>query len=67
MKRKRYSPEQIIAMLREAEVKIAQGMAVGEVSRQLGIPFSNDNRFVLQSKVFSALLFDNIINYKYSS
>ncbi len=37
MKRKRYSPEQIIAMLREAEVKIAQGMAVGEVSRQLGI------------------------------
>ena len=37
MKRKRYSPEQIIAMLREAEVKIVQGMAVGEVSRQLGI------------------------------
>ena len=37
MKRKRYSPEQIIAMLREAEVKISQGMAVGEVSRQLGI------------------------------
>jgi len=37
MKRKRFSPEQIIAMLREAEVKISQGMAVGEVSRQLGI------------------------------
>ena len=37
MKRKRYSPEQIIAMLREAEVKISQGMAVGEVSRKLGI------------------------------
>ena len=37
MKRKRYSPEQIIAKLREAEVKISQGMAVGEVSRQLGI------------------------------
>ena len=37
MKRKRYSPEQIISMLREAEVKISQGMAVGEVSRQLGI------------------------------
>ena len=37
MKRKRYSPEQIIAMLREAEVKISQGMGVGEVSRQLGI------------------------------
>ena len=37
MKRKRYSPEQIIVMLREAEVRISQGMAVGEVSRQLGI------------------------------
>jgi transposase-like protein len=37
MKRKRYSPEQIIAMLREAEVKIAQGMTAIEVSRQLGI------------------------------
>jgi putative transposase len=37
MKRKRYSPEQIIAMLREAEVKISQGMTVGEVIRQLGI------------------------------
>jgi putative transposase len=37
MKTKRYSPEQIIAILREAEVKLSQGMAVGEVSRQLGI------------------------------
>jgi transposase-like protein len=37
MKRKRYTPEQIIAMLREAEVHIAQGMGIGEVSRQLGI------------------------------
>ena len=37
MKRKRYSPEQIIAILREAEVKLSQGMAVGEASRQLGI------------------------------
>ena len=37
MKRKRYSPEQIIAMLREAEVKISQGMTAIEVSRQLGI------------------------------
>ncbi len=37
MKRKRYSPEQIIAMLREVEVKISQGMPALEVSRQLGI------------------------------
>ncbi len=37
MKGKRYSTEQIIVMLREAEVKIAQGVTVGEMSRQLGI------------------------------
>ena len=37
MKRKRYSPEKIIGMLREAEVALAQGMTVGQVSRQLSI------------------------------
>ena len=37
MSRKRYSPEQIIRMLREAEVAMAQGQAVGQVCRTLGI------------------------------
>ena len=37
MSRKRYSPEKIIGMLREAEVLLAQGMTVGEISRQLSI------------------------------
>ena len=37
MKRKRYSPEKIIGMLREAEVALAQGMTVGQISRQLSI------------------------------
>jgi transposase-like protein len=37
MGRKRYSPEQIIGMLREAEVAIAQGQTVGQVCRSLGI------------------------------
>jgi transposase-like protein len=37
MNRKRYSPEKIIGMLREAEVALAQGMTVGQVCRQLSI------------------------------
>jgi putative transposase len=37
MGRKRYSPEQIIGMLREAEVAMAQGQTVGQVCRFLGI------------------------------
>ncbi|CAB1063268.1 hypothetical protein D1BOALGB6SA_8051 [Olavius sp. associated proteobacterium Delta 1] len=38
MSRKRYSPEKIIGMLREAEGLLAQGMTVGQISRQLSIP-----------------------------
>ena len=37
MSRKRYSPEKIIGMLREAEVALAQGMTVGRICRQLSI------------------------------
>ena len=37
MSRKRFSPEKIIVMLREAEVALAQGMTVGEICRQLSI------------------------------
>jgi putative transposase len=37
MGRKRYRPEQIIRMLREAEVALAQGETVGQVCRTLGI------------------------------
>jgi len=37
MARKRYSTEQIIGMLREAEVKLSQGEAVGVICRGLGI------------------------------
>jgi putative transposase len=36
MKRKRYSVEQIIGKLREAEVLLSQGRTVKEVSRALG-------------------------------
>ena len=37
MARKRYSSEQIISMLREAEVLLNKGSSVIEVSRKLGI------------------------------
>ena len=37
MPRKRFTPEQIIANLREAEVLLSQGKSVGEVCRQLNV------------------------------
>ena len=37
MSGKRFSPEKIIGMLREAEVSLGQGITVGQVCRQLSI------------------------------
>ena len=37
MPRKRFSVEQIINHLREAEVFLAQGRTVGEVCREIGV------------------------------
>lgn len=37
MPRKRYTPEEIIHKLREAEILLSQGQTVGEVARQLEI------------------------------
>ncbi len=37
MPRKRYTTEQIISMLRGAEIELAQGLKTGEVCRKLGI------------------------------
>jgi len=37
MSRKRYTPEEIISKLREAEVLLSQDKIVSEVARQLGI------------------------------
>jgi hypothetical protein len=34
MSRKRYSPEKVIGMLREAEVALAQGLTICEICRQ---------------------------------
>lgn len=37
MKKKGFTPEQIITMLREAEVLLAQGSTAADVARKLGI------------------------------
>jgi putative transposase len=37
MSRKRYTPEQIIGFLREAEVALSQGDTIGAICRRLGI------------------------------
>ena len=37
MTRKRYTPEQIIGLLREAEVRLSQGEKTGSICRGLGI------------------------------
>ena len=37
MPRKRYTTEQIIRMLREAEVELGQGKTIGETCKKLGI------------------------------
>jgi putative transposase len=37
MSRKRFTPEQIIGTLREAEVALAQGQTVAQVCRSIGI------------------------------
>lgn len=48
MSRKRYSPEQIIGMLHEAEVALSQGQTVGQVCRSLGISEQRYNRWRIE-------------------
>ncbi len=37
MAKKRYTPEQIVAKLRQAEVELAKGQTAGQVCKKLGI------------------------------
>ena len=37
MIRKRFIPEQVIGILREADVKLSQGKSVGQLCREMGI------------------------------
>ena len=45
MARKRFTAEQIILKLREAEVSLAQGKAVGKVCKQMGVTVQTDYRW----------------------
>jgi putative transposase len=45
MSRKRFSPEQIIMKLREAEVLSSQGRSVPEICRQLGVSMNTYYRW----------------------
>jgi hypothetical protein len=37
MRRRQFTPEKVVGLLRQAEVELAQGERVGEVCRSLGI------------------------------
>ena len=45
MARKRYSAEQIIRMLREAEVELSRGQTVGAVCKKLGVTSNTYHRW----------------------
>ena len=68
MGRKRYTPEQIIHLLREAEVLISQGLTTSEASRKIGVVEQTYYRWrkeyggmrVDQAKQFKGLLKENM-------
>ena len=45
MARKRYTTEQIIGLLREAEVRLGQGQAIGTICRGIGISEQSNYRW----------------------
>jgi putative transposase len=55
MPRRRYTTEQIIGKLREAEVLLSQGQTVGQVSRSLGI---SDHTYYRWRKEYGGLRTD---------
>ena len=55
MSRKCYTPEQIIGMLREAEVSLSQGQTVGQVCRTLGV---SEQSYYRWRKVYGGLKID---------
>ena len=55
MSRKRFTAEQIIGMLREAEVRLSQGKSVKGICRSLGITEQSYRDEVLNREVFYTL------------
>ena len=60
-KRKRYSVEQIVRKLREAEVEISRGQTVGQVCRKLGV---SENTYYRWRKEYGGLKLDQAKRFK---
>jgi len=61
MSRKRFSTEQIIIKLREAEVLSSKGMTVGDICRQLGV---TENTYYRWRKEYGGLELDQARRFK---
>ncbi len=61
MPKKRYTAEQIILHLREAEVELAKGQATGEVCRKLGI---TEQTYFRWRKEYGSLRVDQVTRLK---
>ena len=61
MSRKRYSTEQIITKLREAEILSSRGMKVGEICRQIGV---TENTYYRWRKEYGGLEIDQAKKFK---
>lgn len=61
MPRKRYTSEQIIIQLREAEVELAQGQTAAEVCRKLGI---TEQTYYRWRKEYGSLRVDQVRRLK---
>ncbi len=61
MPRKRYSSEQIIVHLREAEVELAKGQSTAEVCRKLGI---TEQTYYRWRKEYGSLRVDQVKRMK---
>ena len=61
MSRKRFKPEQIIGMLREAEIKLSQGATVGDVCRGLGV---SEQSYYRWRKEYGGLKVDQAKRFK---
>jgi len=55
MGQKRYTPEQIIGKLRQAEVRSAEGARVAEIVRELGVRSSSSANVALTCATKSGL------------
>ena len=61
MARKRYTPEQIIGYLRQAEVMVGQGLRMEEVLRELGV---TGNTYYRWRKEYGGLGLDQAKRFK---